>query len=104
MSKFYGKIGFAKQVVSAPGIHKEEYDEYPYRGDINRNTRTLQSGDQVNDDIIVANELSIVADPYARNNFHAIRYAWFMGARWKVTRVEVQYPRLTLTLGGVFNG
>lgn len=104
MSRFSGKIGFAKQVVTSPGVHREEYEEYSYRGEVIRNSRTLQGGDQVNDDISITNELSIVADPYARNNFHEIRYAWFMGTRWKVIRVEVQFPRLILTLGGVFNG
>ena len=51
----------------------------------------------------MTNEISLVADPYARENFHMIRYACFMGTRWEVTSVEVQYPRLVLTLGGVYN-
>ena len=26
-----------------------------------------------------------------------------MGAKWKITDVEVQYPRLLLTIGGLYN-
>ena len=60
--------------------------------------------DLVNDNINISNEFSIVADPYAINNFHAIRYVEFMGAKWKISNVSVQHPRLLLTAGGVYNG
>lgn len=58
----------------------------------------------MNDDINVSNEISILADPYANQNFHAMRYVEFMGAKWKISGVEVQYPRLILSVGGVYNG
>ena len=32
-----------------------------------------------------------------------MRYVEFMGAKWKISSVEVQYPRLILTVGGVYN-
>jgi len=69
-----------------------------------RNTRRYESADQVNDNLTIANEISIVADPYAYENFHAMRYVEFMGAKWKISNVEVQRPRLILTIGGVYNG
>lgn len=103
MAKFYGEIGFAKQTVSA-GVVKEEIVRKKYFGDLVRNIRQLQSSENLNDNINVSNQISIVADPYATENFHAMRYVEFMGAKWKVTNVEVQYPRLILTLGGVYNG
>ena len=68
-----------------------------------RNTRKLQGAEKVNDDISIANEISVVADPFACQNFHRMRYIEFMGAKWKVSNVEVQYPRLILTIGGVYN-
>lgn len=104
MAKFYGPIGYAQQVETKPGVWEEQIVENFYRGDVLRNTRRLQSTDKVNDDINVGNEISIVADPFANGNFHAMRYVGFLGARWKVTNVEVQYPRLILTLGGLYNG
>lgn len=104
MAKFYGKIGYANTVETKPGVYEEQIVERSYYGDLIRNTRRLQSTDQVNDDINISNEISIVADPYATNNFHTMRYAVFMGTKWKISNVEVSYPRLILTLGGVYNG
>lgn len=104
MAKWYGLIGYAENVETTPGVWEEQITERPYYGDVVRNTRRLQNSDSVNDNIDVSNEISIVADPFANQNFHAMRYIEFMGARWKVTSVEVQYPRLQLTIGGVYNG
>lgn len=104
MAKFYGKIGYTNTVETKPGVYEEQIVERSYYGDLIRNTRRLQSADQVNDDINISNEISIVADPYATNNFHTMRYAVFMGTKWKISNVEVSYPRLILTLGGVYNG
>lgn len=104
MAKFYGVIGYAETVETTPGVWTEQITKRNYYGELVRNTRRLQSTNQLNDDINIANEISIVADPYAYQNFHAMRYVEFMGAKWKISNVEVQYPRLILTLGGVYNG
>lgn len=103
MAKFYGAIGFASQQETAPGVWVEEIVERNYYGDLIRNSRRLQSSDKVNDDITISNQVSILADPYARENFHTMRYAAYMGTKWKITSVDVQYPRLILELGGVYN-
>lgn len=104
MAKWFGVIGFAETAETTPGVWKEQITKRNYYGDLTRNTRRLQTADKLNDDLNIANELSIVADPYAMNNFHSMRYAEFMGTEWKITNVEVQYPRLILSLGGVWNG
>ena len=104
MAKWFGKIGYAETVEMAPGIWEEKITEHEYFGDLLRNTRRLQSASQVNDNIDISNEISIVADPYANENFHSMRYAEFGGTKWKISSVDVQYPRLNLTLGGVYNG
>ena len=102
MAKWFGKIGYAETEEISPGVWKEQIVEHEYYGDLVRNTRRLQTADKINDDIIVSNELSIVSDPYANQNFHAIRYVEFMGSKWKISSVEVSYPRLILTLGGLY--
>ena len=104
MAKYYGKIGFAESVESAPGVHVEKIVERNYYGELVRNSRRLQSANQLNDNINISNEISIVADPYADKNFHMMRYIEFMGTKWKINNVEVQPPRLILTIGGVWNG
>lgn len=103
MAKFFGMIGYAETAETKPDVWEEQFVERPYYGDLTRNTRRLQSTEHLNDDLAVANELSIVADPFANQNFHRMRYVEFMGAKWKITNVEVQYPRLILTIGGVYN-
>lgn len=104
MAKYYGKIGYNESVETTPGVWEEKIAERSYYGDLIKNSRRLQSADKVNDDVNISNEISIVADPYATNNFHSMRYAEFMGTKWKITNVEVQYPRLILSLGGLYNG
>lgn len=96
-------IGFAELVETKPGVWVEDIIEHKYYGDLVRNNRRLQSANQLNDDINIANEISIIADPYAKQNFHSMRYVKFMGTKWKVSSVDVQYPRLILSLGGVYN-
>lgn len=104
MAKWYGVIGYAETLETKPGIWEEQITERNYYGEVIRNSRRLQTANQLNDNITVSNEISIVADPYANQNFHAMRYVEFMGTKWKIDNVTVQYPRLILSLGGVYNG
>ncbi|MBQ8707896.1 MAG: hypothetical protein IJ523_07405 [Succinivibrionaceae bacterium] len=104
MAKFYGPVGYVETQETRPGINVEVATERNYSGDVFRSARKLASGESINDDVTVNNSLSIVADPYAYQHFFAIRYVKWMGAYWKVTNVEVQNPRLLLTIGGVYNG
>lgn len=103
MAKFCGVIGYAITKEIEPGIYVEEIVENEYYGDVIRNSRRLREASKVNDDINISNQISIVADPFANNNFHAMRYITFMGNKWKIIDVEVQYPRLILSIGGVYN-
>lgn len=104
MAKFYGIIGYANTVETTPGVYTERITTRSYFGDVSRNTRRLQGSGQVNDNVEVANQISIVADPFAYQNFHSMRYVEYMGAKWKINNVEVQHPRLILTIGGLYNG
>ena len=104
MNRFYGAVGYGQSVESAPGVWQDDITEVFYYGNVIRNTRQLREGASVNDDITVSNNISIVADAYANTNFISIRYVAWSGSLWTVTAVEVQAPRLILTLGGVYNG
>ena len=101
MTRWCGVIGYAETLEIEPGVWSEEFTERKYYGDLLRNSRRLQGSQQVNDDITISNQISILADPYAVQHFHAIRYAELFGTKWKVSSVEVQYPRLILELGGI---
>ena len=104
MAKFYGAIGYGTTEETSPGVWSDVIVERYYRGDVVRNSRRLQEGQKVNDDLSVNNSISIVADAYASDNFFAIRYISWAGTLWVVSDVEVQRPRLLLRLGGVYNG
>lgn len=103
MARFYGVVGYMTNEETAPGVWGEVITRRNYSGDVIKNTKRFQSGDNLNDDITVNNLISIVADDYAYEHFFALRFVEWMGASWKITNVEVQRPRLILTIGGVYN-
>lgn len=104
MAKFYGPVGYADTNETSPGVWVETITERMYYGDLIRNTRKLQNSEKVNNDVIINNDVRIVSDPYAIQNFQCIRYVKINDVAWTVTNIDVQYPRLYLTLGGVWNG
>lgn len=106
MAKFYGIIGFGeeKETPEGSGNWVLSIVTRPYYGDLLKNSRRLQSSGQLNDDITITNEISIIADQFAYEHFSTIRYVEFMGAKWKVSNASVERPRLILSLGGVYNG
>lgn len=104
MSKFYGMVGYSVTEETSPGVYTETIVERPYYGDITRNVKKWETGEGLNDNLNISNDISIVADAYAYQHFHCIRYATLYESRWVVRTVEVQRPRLLLSLGGVYNG
>lgn len=104
MAKFYGVIGYGITEETTPGVWTDSIVERNYTGDVIKNYKKSSSGESINDNIDVSNNISILSDPFAMNHFHTIKYVKWMGAAWKVSTVEVQYPRLILTIGGVYNG
>lgn len=105
MAKWYGKIGYSETVETAPGVWMPQDTVREYYGDVLRNsTRWTGNSDSTNDDLIVNTQISIVSDPFAIEKFYSMKWIEFMGTKWKITSVEPEFPRLKLTLGGVFNG
>ena len=104
MAKWYGKIGYSETTETEPGIHDDVITERSYRGDVEKDTsKWSSSSDSTNDDLHISNRISIVADPFAYQNCRSMKYIEFMGAKWKITNIEVKRPRLILTIGGVWN-
>lgn len=105
MAKFFGPIGYAVRIEDRPGFHTDRIEEHNHVGEIQQNnSRWTASSDSTNDDLTLNHRISILADPFAQNNFHTMKYIRLMGTNWKITSVQVQYPRLILTIGGVYNG
>lgn len=104
MAKFYGKIGYGESVETVNGVWEDQIVEYSYYGEVVRTSRTLQPSENLNDDLSIGNDITIVADAYANEHFFAIRYVEWAGTVWIVSEVEVLSPRLLLRLGGVYHG
>lgn len=104
MAKFYGAVGYVETVETGLDIFTNVPVERMYRGDIEENGRRLENGEGVNDDVTITNRVSIVADAYAYQHMHALRYVKWMGVAWKAVSVNAKRPRLIITLGGVYNG
>ena len=105
MSRWYGKIGYASTVETEPGYYEEQITERSYYGEVTRINRSLQNSSVgTNDNINIGNQFSILADPYANDHIYDMRYIEYQGAKWKITNVDVQSPRLILSVGGLYNG
>lgn len=104
MAKFHGLIGYAKSVEIAPDVWADDIVELEGYGDVVQFNRRWSADTNLSDDVTINNKISIVANSYALKNFHAIRYVTWMGTKWKVTDISVEYPRLILSIGGVYNG
>lgn len=105
MGKFFGKVGYVTQVDDGYGVYDDRVKLVSYYGEVTRNARRWeQSSEQLHDSLVLNNLISIMADDYAYEHFYEIRFVEYMGSFWKVTNIEIQRPRITLTLGGVYNG
>ena len=101
--KYYGMIGFAETVETSPDVWSEQIVEHPYYGDVLNFGSRLSGGSEINGSISVSSRISILADPYAREHFFNMRYVEWQGAKWKPADIEVRFPRLIITLGGLYN-
>lgn len=106
MARFFGVVGYGESIESpsGSGVWIDTITEVEYYGDVIRNTRKLDAGESLNDDITVSNSISIISDDFAAQHFLNIKYVRWAGVLWTVTDVEVRSPRLILSLGSVYNG
>lgn len=104
MTKYYGKIGFSITEETSPGVWTEKIVARDYKGDVVRNYIRREPSDKINDNVNISNNLSIVADPFFYEHIGMVRYVEWMGSLWNVESIDIQRPRLILTIGGVYNG
>lgn len=102
--KFAGKIGFVIAEETAPDVYREQATEKTYYGDVLKNTRRWENGEGANDNLNITNSFSIVANDYAYKHAGEMRYIEWLGKKWKITNMTIDRPRITLTVGGLYNG
>ena len=107
MARFAGKIGFLTTQETDPeehpGVWNEVLIEKQYYGDVLSNSRRWDQNGNFNDNLAVNNRISVVADTFARKNLGAMRFVRWLGDTWKITNVEIQYPRIIITIGGQYH-
>ena len=106
MARFHGVIGFTEQAEVSPGVWEHSVvEKRMYYGDILRNKRVFAaSSSSTNDNVQIANQLSVVSDNYMRHHLNSIRFAVVDDIPWQITNVEIDEKRIVLTLGEVYAG
>ena len=105
MAKMYTVVGYVETVETERGIHETQVTTRECVVDVLRLSKSWESSkDGVNDNINVNNEFSMLADPYALAHFHSMKFINLWGTPWEIKSVAVEYPRLKLSVGGVYNG
>ena len=109
MARFHGEVGFIQTIeydpINHPSAWREVASEREYYGDVMRNTRRWdQNSSGTNENLVINNTISIVADSFANENLGAMRYVKWNGDLWNITNIELQRPRIILTIGGLYNG
>lgn len=103
--KYYDKIGFyIDDIETEPGIFESEIIEKTYAGDIIENRQRWDNSEHQNDNLKINNKISIISDLYLNRHLSSIKYATFMGSKWKVISIDIKSPRVILSLGEVYNG
>ena len=107
MARFSGTVGFIRTVETDPeehpSVYNEVFTERRYYGDVLSNSRRWDQNGNLNDNLVINNRISIVADKFATENMGAMRCVRWHGDTWKITNVELQYPRVILTIGGQYH-
>lgn len=104
MTKFCGKIGFINSEETSPGVWTPVVTEKSYTGDIVRNNVRWDQSQNLNDDLNITQSISVVADSFLYDNIGIMAYVLWMGTKWKISSIEIERPRVTLNIGGVYNG
>lgn len=101
--RFFGKIGFEETNEILPGVWEPTVVYREYIGDVNRNQRRWQEqSDTINDKLNISNEISVIADDYMLENLGVMKCVEFGGSKWKISWVNLQYPRVILTLSDLY--
>lgn len=104
MAKFSGRIGFERTMETSPSVYKPTLTWRYYKGDVAKNSYRWQRSENVNDNLNINNHISIVADSFAIENVGCIKCVELNKSKWKVVEAILEYPRITLYLGDLYNG
>ena len=96
--RYSGRIGFKITAPREPGstIYVPTIVWKKYKGNVPRMMSKWT--------IDMSNTISIVADVFLSHNYRSIFAIEFAGEFWNVKNIQINPPRLEMTIGGVYTG
>ena len=82
----------------------KKYINEHYTGDVITHSIKRQNSESVNQNINISSSISIIANPFANKHCSEMTYITYMGAKWKISDISPEFPRLKLTIGDLYNG
>lgn len=104
MARYAGLVGYVTQVETYPGVWSSIEESILMKGNILRQNSHNREREKVNDDVTLSHRVSLIGDAYSLRNYYNIKWIEIDGAKWKVQSVEYIRPRITVGLGGLWNG
>ena len=102
MSRFSGKLGFVITRETEEGVWLEDKIELPAKGTIRSLYVRNDNNASVNSNLRLTNEVSILLDSKFQTYLETLKYVIWKGSKWEVQSIGVNYPRLTIHLGGLY--
>ena len=102
MSRFSGKLGFVMTNETEEGVWLENFVELQVKGTIRSLYVRNDNSESVNNNLRLTNEISILMDTKINTYIETLKYVVWKGSKWEVQSIGVNYPRLTINLGGLY--
>ena len=102
MSRFSGKLGFVMTQETEEGVWLENFVELSAKGTIRSLYVRNDNNTTVNTNLRLTNEISILLDSKIQTYLETLKYVVYKGSKWEVQSIGVNYPRLTINLGGLY--
>lgn len=84
------------------GVWLESHVELPAKGTIRNLYVRNDNSSSANTNLRLTNEVSILLDSKIQTYLNTLKYVVWKGSKWEVQSIGVNYPRLTINLGGLY--
>lgn len=102
MSRFSGKLGFVMTHETEEGVWLENVVELQVKGTIRSLYVRNDNSASANTNLRLTNEISILMDTKIKTYLETLKYVVWKGSKWEVQSIGVNYPRMTINLGGLY--
>ena len=102
MSRFSGKLGFVMTRETEEGVWLEDFVELPVKGTIRSLYVRNDNSSSANINLRLTNEISVLMDTKIQTYLQTLKYVVWKGLKWEVQSIGVNYPRLSINLGGPY--